>query len=41
MTREEYKRAKRRWILQPLVGIAVFILLMFIAGGVASAVMPL
>lgn len=31
MTREEYKRAKRRWILQPLAAIAVFILLACIA----------
>lgn len=36
MTREEYKRAKRRWILQPLAGIAVFILLMLVAGYFAS-----
>ncbi len=41
MTRDQYKRAKLRWILEPIVGIAFFVLMMFLAGCAAYKVVPL
>ena len=40
MTREEYKRAKRRWIIQPLVGVAAFLVLCALAHVAANAICP-
>lgn len=40
MTREEYKRAKRRWILQPLAAIVVTIILMYVSGLIGCALAP-
>ncbi len=38
MKREEYKRAKRRWIIQPIAAIVVIVVLCCIAEAVSVVV---